>query len=377
MTTLNKTDLQTMKQASTRVRPLALMKFDKEIPAINGIDKVKFLLGAEVIYTRVRDIEKCDPGSVVGALVQTAILGLDPNPDLGLVYYVPRTNRATNSVQLEFKLGYKGLKEIVLRNPEITMIDTDIVFENDYFEVEKFAIPPIKHKPNYKDRGKPVLVYAVAKYRGEYIFEVLNESDVNDAKNRSDAKTSQYSPWNAQEQSVRLEMWKKTAFRRLCKLLPLSVTKNTAIDDAVIPETAIQTTGETVEVNYTEVMPQVEYPEPPVDAEYTETPAEVIAEQEQAKETVKNANSAPSKLTDKILQRIENQEVQCNLKIYPKGAESLGVVYVKAKDAKYEDKGVMLYIQTAEQAAKIEQLAKEKEQKKAEKPQKSDDALPF
>lgn len=375
MTTMTKTDLQTSKQESTRVRPLALMKFDKEIPSINGIDKVKFLLGAEVIYTRVKDIEKCDPGSVFGALVQTAILGLDPNPDLGLVYYVPRTNRATNSVQLEFKLGYKGLKEIILRNPEITMIDTDIVYEKDSFEVEKFAIPPIKHKPNYKDRGKPVLVYAVAKFRGEYIFEVLNEADINDAKNRSDARTSQYSPWNAQEQSVRLEMWKKTAFRRLCKLLPLSVTKRVQLDDAVIPETAITQTDQTVEVNYTEIVPQNDYPEPTAtEVEYTE-PVEVVEAKEEAKETVKTANDAPQKMSDKTLQRIINGEVQCNFKIYPSG--QFGCVYVKAKDAKYEDKGIKLYIQTAEQAAAIEELASKKEKSKAPAPAKKEDDLPF
>ncbi len=381
MTTMTKTDLQQLKTQSTVSLPVALQRFEREIQLPANIDKAQFMLSARTIFTRVRDIEKCDPGSVVGALVQTAVLNLDPNPDLGLVYFVPRNNRNTNRTELEFKLGYRGLKEIVLRNPDITFLDTDIVFENDVFEVVKFAVPPIIHKPNFRDRGKPYAAYAVAKFRNEFIFEVITEKEAMDAKNRSDAKSSQYSPWNAQEESVRLEMWKKTAFRRLCKLLPLSVQKGIEIDDAVIPEKAIQTdvTG-AVEINYTEVTPNVEYqhdPEPPTDYVTEEPAPEFIQQHEEVKQTVADANPKPKNMSDETLKRIEAGEVQCNLKIYKGGA--FGKVFVKAKNAKYEDKGVEVYIQTAEQAARIEELAKSKKDAKGETPvnnQVADD-LPF
>ena len=97
---LKKTDLQQMKIGSTTSMPVALVKFANEIQLPANIDKTKFLLSARTIFTRTRDIQKCDPGSIVGALVQTAVLGLDPNPDLGLVYYVPRNNRNTNTTEL-------------------------------------------------------------------------------------------------------------------------------------------------------------------------------------------------------------------------------------------------------------------------------------
>jgi len=378
---LKKTDLQQMKIGSTTSMPVALVKFANEIQLPASIDKTKFLLSARTIFTRTRDIQKCDPGSIVGALVQTAVLGLDPNPDLGLVYYVPRNNRNTNTTELEFKLGYRGLKEIVLRNPEITLVDTEIVYENDIFKVVKFGNPPIIHEPNYKDRGKPYAVYAVAKFRGEFIFEVLTEKDVMDAKNRSDAKSSDYSPWNAKEESVRLEMWKKTAFRRLCKLLPLSATKGTEIDDAVIPEKAIQTGGKVAEVDYTEVLPNVEYSQqvPEVVPDTVPEP-EYIEAQEMTKETVQKANGGGDEqktmnMTDKHLERIINGEINCNMKIYKGG--SFGCVYVKAKDAKYEDKGMRLYIQTAEQAARIEELAAGTKKKEELRQPDPNDDLPF
>ena len=378
MTQLTKTDLQQMKVGSTTSMPAALVKFANEIVLPASIDKTKFLLSARTIFTRVRDIQKCDPGSVVGALVQTAVLGLDPNPDLGLVYYVPRTNRNTNTTELEFKLGYRGLKEIVLRNKEITLVDTEIVYENDVFKVVKFGNPPIVHEPNYKDRGKPYAVYAVAKFRGEFIFEVLTEKDVMDAKNRSDAKTSNYSPWNAPEESVRLEMWKKTAFRRLCKLLPLSATKGTEIDDAVIPEKAIQTGGDVAEVDYTEVVPNVEYTDAPAVDELPQATPEQVQEQADTKAKVQEAAQEKTlNMTDKHIDRIKNGEIVSNCKIYKGG--QFGSIYVKAKDASYSDKGVRLYIQTAEQAARIEELASQKEPKKPanEPAPDNNDPLPF
>ena len=93
MTTMTKTDLAKTKQETTLAVPVPLALFEKQIKEVPGIDKVKFALSARAIFTKVPNIQKCEAGSVFGALVQTAVLGLDPNPDLGLVYYVPRFNR--------------------------------------------------------------------------------------------------------------------------------------------------------------------------------------------------------------------------------------------------------------------------------------------
>jgi len=382
MTTTNKTDLSLMKAQSVTPTFPALMKFDKEITLPANIDKTQFMLSARTIFTRVRDIGNCDPGSIVGALVQTAVLGLDPQPDLGMVYYIPR--KIGGSTQLEFKLGYRGIIEILYRNKDITKIDSEVVYENDFFEVDKFADPPIKHRPNYKgDRGKPYAVYALIKFRGEYITDVMTASEIEGIKNRSDAKSSPYSPWNAKEDTVRLEMWKKSVIRRLSKLLPKNTIQGLETDNAIIPEDALRSNGEAVEVDYSEVQNQVEYSEyqeqtQPAQVEnvYPEEYQDTPQVYEEAKQAVQNANDSPLKLGDKIMQRIESGEVTCNLKIYKGG--QFGTIYVKAKDASYEDKGMKVIIQTEAQVRRIEELAAQKEAGKKPQPQPGTaDDLPF
>lgn len=372
MTQLTKTDLQTQKQATTSARPAALVKFDREIKLPVGIDKTKFMLAASTLFTKVRDIQNCSESSIMGALVQTAVLGLDPNPDFQLVYYVPRRNRNTNQTELEFKLGYRGLKEIVLRNPQITRIDTDIVYERDFFQVDKFANPPIIHKPDYfGDRGEPVGVYAVAIYRGEIWFEVLTKADAMDAKNRSDAKTSEYSPWNAKEKSIQLEMWKKTAFRRLCKLLPVSLQKGAEIDDAIIPETAIRTNNGVTEIEYSEVETGVEYePQNEVETAPYEIPQE-------AAKTVTETNKSDKVLSDASLKRVIDGDLFWNKKVY-KGGGQFGYIFVNAKDAPKGQDGMKVIIQTAEQAEELAKLIPEKKEEPApSKRNGKEDDLPF
>ena len=383
MPTVDKTQLQVMKAQSVSPTYPALMRFDKEITLPAGIDKTQFMLSARTIFTRVRDIGSCDPGSIVGALVQTAVLGLDPQPDLGMVYFIPR--KIGGSTQLEFKLGYRGIIELLYRNKDITKIDSEVVFENDFFEVDKFADPPIKHRPNYKgERGKPYAVYAIIKFRGEFITDVMTEKEVMDIKNRSDAKSSQYSPWNAKEQTVVLEMWKKSVIRRLSKLLPKNTIKGLEVDNAIIPEEALTSNGEAVTVDYSEVQNQVEYSEYQEQTQRPDQAENVYPEEyqdtpqvyEEAKQAVQTANDSPLKLGDKIMSRIESGEVTCNLKIYKGG--QFGTIYVKAKDASYEDKGTKVLIQSEEQVRRIEELAAQKEAGKKPQPQPGTaDDLPF
>ena len=79
------------------------------------------------------------------------------------------------------------------------------------------------------------------------------------------------------------------------------------------------------------------------------------------------------------MQRIESGEVTCNLKIYPRAGGQFGGIYVKAKDAPYEDKGMKVIIQTEAQVRRIEELAELKEKYKKPQPQPSSvvDELPF
>ena len=233
------TDLAQSKAVAVSQSYPALTLFEKnlsgkELP--KDFDKARFTINAMALMQKVNQIQNCSPQSVAGALLLTAAYNLDPNPDLGLAYYIPRKDRNGN-LQLEFKIGYRGLLERAYRNGNISKVDADIVYSNDTFEVTKTDETRFTHKPNFVNRGEPVLAYAFAKYRGELILRVMNRQEIEEVKAMSDSKNSNFSPWNTRP----LEMWKKTVLRNLFKLLPLEITKGvTQYDDAIVPVTAIK-----------------------------------------------------------------------------------------------------------------------------------------
>lgn len=79
-------------------------------------------------------------------------------------------------------------------------------------------------------------MYCVAKnlVANEKVFVYLSKADIEKVRNASKAGDSKYSPWNTWYE----EMAKKTAIKRMCKLLPLSVEeqKRIAQDETIKTE---------------------------------------------------------------------------------------------------------------------------------------------
>ena len=190
---------------------------------------------ATTVITRNPDIAKCTTSSLIGAVLQSAILGLDPTPQLGQCYFVPYWNSKIKKYEVQFMIGYQGYLELARRSGQIESVSAYVVYEKDEFEVELGLEPKLKHKPNFTvvDRGQPVAAYAIWKYKdGGYYFEVMTKEEILKAKAVSKAAESPYSPWNTFEE----EMWRKTVIRRSRKYVPVNVEIQKAIltDEAVI-----------------------------------------------------------------------------------------------------------------------------------------------
>ena len=159
----------------------------------------------------------CTPKSFLGAMMNAAQLGLEPNTPLGQAYLIPFRNKGVDEVQ--FQIGYKGLIDLAYRSGEVKSIQAQIVYENDEFECAYGLEPKLVHKPADEDRGKPVKVYAVFTTKDDgYGFEVMSMEDVrNHAKKYSQSFGSSYSPWNTNFE----EMAKKTVLKRVLKYAPM------------------------------------------------------------------------------------------------------------------------------------------------------------
>lgn len=162
----------------------------------------------------------CDRKSLFASCMTAAQLGLFTDGFLGEAYLVPYKDK------VQFQPGYRGLIKLVRQSGDINSISSNVVYENDHFDYELGDNEHILHKPVLGSRGDMIFVYAIAKFKdGSVQRVVLTRADVMKIKKSSQSSGSKYSPWQTFEE----EMWKKTAIKRLCKLLPL----NTDIQQAI------------------------------------------------------------------------------------------------------------------------------------------------
>ena len=209
-------------------------------------------------------LAECSQMSFLGALMNAAQLGLEPNTPLGQAYLIPYRNKG--KLECQFQIGYKGLIDMVYRNDNIQTVQAQCVYENDEFEYELGLEPKLVHKPALKDRGNLILVYALWKAKnGGFGFEVMSKEDIDiHARKYSQSFSSSYSPWKTNYE----EMAKKTVIKKCLKYAPVK-------SDFVMQVSNDETVKSELSVDMSEIANEQE---PVIDAEYNE----VAAEQETA-----------------------------------------------------------------------------------------------
>ena len=160
-------------------------------------------------------LQKCTPESFLGAVMQAAQLGLEPNTPLGQAYLIPRNNKG--KMEVTFQIGYQGYLDLGYRSGDIAIIDAQAVHENDLFEYEYGLDPKLKFKPSLTNRGPVIAYYAMFKTKAEgYNFLVMSKEDIDAHRAQYVDNTSKFSPWNTNYDS----MAKKTVLKQVLKYAP-------------------------------------------------------------------------------------------------------------------------------------------------------------
>lgn len=170
-------------------------------------------------------LQTCTPQSFLGAMMQAAQLGVEPNTPLGQAYLIPYGNVC------QFQLGYKGLIDLAYRSGEVSSIQAHEVHENDVFEYEYGLEPKLKHVPAQKDRGNVIMYYAVLKLKnGGVGFEVMSREDIEKFAMKK-SKAYRNGPWQTDFD----EMAKKTVLKKVLKYAPLKTefARAVATDETV------------------------------------------------------------------------------------------------------------------------------------------------
>lgn len=162
---------------------------------------------------RTPELLACTPQSLVGAVIQAAQLGLEPDGVLGHAYLVPFKETC------QLIVGYKGYIDLARRSGQLSTIYARVVYAGDQFDYSFGLEETLQHIPSRDPKpGDIIFAYAVIKMKdGGVQFDVMNRREIDAIRERSASKNN--GPWVTDF----AEMAKKTILRRVCKMAPLSV----------------------------------------------------------------------------------------------------------------------------------------------------------
>lgn len=218
--------MQEMQQKDTSLKGLIKAmepEIKKALPSV--ITPERFTRMVFTALSSTPKLQQCTPQSFLGAMMQAAQLGLEPNTPVGQAYLIPYGNVC------QFQLGYKGLLDLAYRSGEIKDVQAHEVHENDEFEYELGLEPKLKHIPAMSNRGPVTMYYAVWHTKtGGYGFEVMSKDDVLEFAQKK-SKSFHNSPWQSDFDA----MAKKTVLKRSLKYAPIATdfVKAVATDETV------------------------------------------------------------------------------------------------------------------------------------------------
>jgi len=198
-------------------------------------------------------LQKADHNSIMESILNVMQVGLSLNPVSKLGYLVPRWDRMTRSNVCAFEPSYQGYVKLLTDSGSVETVYSQLVYENDTFDVSYGTSTEINHKPTFKNRGEVIAVYAIGVLpSGLKVPEVMTIEEVNDIMEISES----YKAFKADKIKSCIwvsnfgEMARKTVIRRIFKYLPKTESFNKMAMAVSLDESDYTATDE--QLNYIE-----------------------------------------------------------------------------------------------------------------------------
>jgi recombination protein RecT len=173
-------------------------------------------------------LAECEPMSLLGALMNCAALGVEPNTPLGHAYLIPFKNNRKGITEVQMILGYKGMADMARRSGQVRGLHADVVYSDDeLWDYEYGSDMRLRHKPGPR-RGKKIAAYCHVTLEDGQAFVVLPWDEIMRIRDASQnwksalkyGKTAD-NPWSTHED----RMAAKSAVRALANRgeMPLSI----------------------------------------------------------------------------------------------------------------------------------------------------------
>ena len=181
-------------------------------------------------------LRDCTLQSKIITCLNVAQVNLSPDPNFGEVSLIPynlfNPESRRKEMTLTMQVGYKGFIQLGHRGGHVSAFWAHVVYEKDVFEYDYGTAKTLLHRPcREAEKGEKTAAYAVVKYRdGTLDFLVMEAHEIAKHKAMSRGSDKPESPW----QQWPDDMWRKTALKKLARVMPKSPELAAAVglDDA-------------------------------------------------------------------------------------------------------------------------------------------------
>lgn len=192
-------------------------------------------------------LAQCEPASVLGAMMASAALGLEPNTVQQQAFLIPYKRRAfvdgrwTDVLECQFQIGYRGFVTLIYRSPLVARLTAGAVRVGDHFAHREGSKSFLEYEIGLDGRGALRAAFSYVEMReqrgesavvlpAEEVMKIRGRSETyrsalraieqaQSDKDRAKAEAAlAETPWVLWED----EMATKTAIKRHAKLLPVA-----------------------------------------------------------------------------------------------------------------------------------------------------------
>jgi len=196
---------------------------EKLLPILNEDNTLLEKMARSFVFTLYKDnLTQCNQQSIIEAFIKCCELKLDPISGLGKLYLINYNGN------LNVQVGCQGWLELLWRSPLVSNVYSNVVYEEDEFDVEYGINTIFRHKPKFKSETVR-MTYAFVKFNnGESQIKTASMKEIMESKKASKGANSPHSPWNKYFDA----MAQIVPLRKLAKNLSLTIRN----DDEFINE---------------------------------------------------------------------------------------------------------------------------------------------
>lgn len=228
----------------------------------------KFLTPDRMLRLCVMAVKKtpklaaCDPTTVLGAMMTSAALGLEPNTVQQQAFLIPYNSRRkvgsqwVDVLECQFQIGYRGFLTLAYRSPQIQVMQADAIHEHDAWDHTLGSQTMLRYSKFLRERGALIGAFSWARINDqgesacvlplEEIEKIRGRSETyralmrgvemaqdEQARNKAELKLLE-TPWVMWAD----DMAAKSAIKKHAKMLPI------ASNDALAVASEIDARGE-------------------------------------------------------------------------------------------------------------------------------------